>query len=202
MSRCFGSSSKLSAKEYIYKKRNFNMFCDLRKNFVSSGFRRTGTQNACVNDSGFIVKFNSHNDQLHIKNGFEQFLSINRPDLSKNYVGQQTKEHFCSPYGPNGIPNEDISNNYTYHGIQLTLATSGDTGQSFVIDSDGTYVNRYAEIKPIIAPTGQNPFPTGKKIIYENCGTNMPMRARDTIQIVIGSELPPPLINSVQIVIQ
>ena len=55
MSRCFASSSKLSAKEYTNKKANFNMFCDLRGKFVANGFNATGTNNACLNENGIIT---------------------------------------------------------------------------------------------------------------------------------------------------
>ena len=150
MSRCFASSSKLSAKEYINKKANFNMFCDLRTKFIANGFRATGTNNACLNESGILEKFNSQTDQLNIKRGFEQFLSIYRPDASANtYVGQQIKDFYCSPYGSTELGlggNVDISNNYYPRGPILTLASAGDTGQTFVVDSSGTYVNRYAEV--------------------------------------------------------
>ena len=165
MSRCFASSSKLSAKEYTNKKSNFNMFCDLRNKFIANGFRAVGTTNACLNESGIIEKFNSQNDQLNIKRGFEQFLSENRVDLSVNYIGQQITDHFCSPYGPNGFDstgNVDLSNNYFYRGPLLTLAAAGDTGQTLIIDSNGTYINRYAEIKSQNAPTGTTRFNSGK----------------------------------------
>ena len=37
MSRCFGTSSdNLSAKEYIHKKRNTEVFCDLRNKYRNS----------------------------------------------------------------------------------------------------------------------------------------------------------------------
>ena len=61
--------------------------------------------------------------------------------------------------------------------------------------------NRYAEIKNVTAPTGTTPFSNGKKIIYENCGEDLPIRASGRIQIVRASELPPPLISSFEIII-
>ena len=201
MSRCFGSSSKLSAKEYTYKRRNINIFCDLRNKFISNNFKAIGTENACVNDSGIFVKFNSQNDQLHIKKGYEFFLSDTRKDLSRNYIGQQTKKHFCPPFD-NVTNNTDISNNYTYHSTILTLAESGDTAQNIIIDSSGTYVNRYAEIKNGDAPTGNGVlFPNGKQIIYQNCGEDLPIRASGRMQIVRASELPPPVLSSFEIII-
>ena len=203
MSRCFASSSKLSANEYTNKKANFNMFCDLRTKFIANGFKAAGTNNACLNDSGIIEKFNSQTDQLNIKKGFEQFLITARPtDISTNYIGQQMKNFYCSPYGSNELGiggNIDISNNYYYRGPILTLASAGDTGQTFVIDSSGTYVNRYAEVDGSgDAPTGAGiKFPSGKKRIYELC----PIRASGRMQVVIPNELPPPTVSSFEIII-
>lgn len=204
MSRCFGSSSKLSAKEYINKKRNFNMFCDLRKKFIANGYRATGTGNACVNNDGVIVKCNSHQDYKNIKNGYGQFLSTDRPDLSRNYVGQQIKDHFCSPYGTNTLDekgNVDISNNYTNNTPFLTLACGGDTAQTMTVDSSGTYVNRYAEVNTNDTISGSGLFPSGKKIITQLCGPDLPVGNGVRTQIVIANELPPPVITSVLIVI-
>ena len=200
MSRCFGSSSKLSAKDYTNKRRNINMFCDLRNKFIANGFKATGTNNACVNSSGILMKFAGQNSQLQIKKGYEFFLSDTRKDLSQNYIGQQTKNHFCSPFN-SVTDNTDISNNYTYQSTILTIAPAGDTAQSLIVDSSGTYVNRYAEIKNETAPTGTTPFSNGKKIIYENCGEHLPIRASGRMQIVRASELPPPLISSFEIII-
>ena len=200
MSRCFGSSSKLSAKEYTNKRKNINLFCDVRNKFIANGYKAIGTDNACVNDSGIFVKFNSQNDQLQIKKGYEYFLSDTRQDLSQNYIGQQIKDHFCDIF-QNVTNNTDVSNNYTYHGTILTIAPAGDTAQSLIVDSSGTYVNRYAEIATGIAPTGTNEFPNGKKIIYQNCGEDLPIRASGRMQIVRASELPPPLISTFEIII-
>jgi len=203
MSRCFGSSSKLSAKEYINKKRNFNIFCDLRKKFIANGYRATGTENACVNNNGLIVKFNSHQDYKNIKNGYGQFLSTSKPDLSRNYVGQQIKDHFCSPYGTNTLDekgNGDISNNYTTNTPFLTLACGGDTAQTMIVDSSGTYVNRYAEVASDNIPDS-GLFPSGKKIITQLCGPDLPVGNNVRTQIVLESELPPPIISSFSLVL-
>jgi hypothetical protein len=202
MSRCFGSSSKLSAKEYINKKRNYNMFCDLRKKFIANGYRATGTENACVNNNGIIVKFNSHQDHKNIKNGYGQFLSTSRLDLSSNVIGHQIKDHFCSPYGTNTLDengNTDISNNYTTATPFLTLACGGDTAQTKIVDSSGTYVNRYAEVNTDTI-SGSELFPSGKKIITQFCGPDLPVGNGIVTQIVLASELPPPTISSLSIV--
>tara|TARA_B110000971_G_scaffold212644_1_gene242370 strand:- start:693 stop:1301 length:609 start_codon:yes stop_codon:yes gene_type:complete len=200
MSRCFASSSKLSAKEYIYKKRNNNIFCDLRKKYIANGYRNTGTPNACINNNGVIVKFNSHEDKTNVKKGFGQFLSISRQDLSKNYVGHQIRSdmNFCSQNTSGS--NIDCSNNYSYHSPLLTLAYAGNTSQTIIVDSSGQYINMYAEIKKTTGITGTTKFPTGKKQIYELCGTDRPLRTGTRTQIIIGHELPTPIIEGFEIV--
>ena len=196
MSRCFGTPSNLSAKDYTYKKRNFNMFCDLRNKFIANNFKPVGTTVACLNSSGIIYQFNNQSSQINLKKGFEEFSITHRPaDISKNYIGQQIKNNFCSPY--NDISNNvDISNNYYYNPPFLTLAAGGMTGQTIEIESVGTWNNRYAEINPATAPSSTDSFPSGKKIIYENC----PIRDSGRIQVVIANELPAPLILSFELI--
>ena len=201
MSRCFSSSSKLSAKEYTNKRANINRFCDIRNKFIANNFKAVGTENACTNGSGIIVKFNSQNDQLNIKKGYEFFLKDNRTDLSQNYLGQKTKKHFCHFHYDN-LNNVDVSNNYTYRSTILTLAPAGDTGQSLIVDSSGAYVNRYAEVKSeTVLTETDGTIKNGKKIEYDDCGTDFPIRASGRIQIVLASELPPPLLSSFEIII-
>uniref|UniRef100_A0A6C0J9T8 Uncharacterized protein n=1 Tax=viral metagenome TaxID=1070528 RepID=A0A6C0J9T8_9ZZZZ len=170
MSRCFGSSSKLSAKEYTCKKRNNNMFCELRGKYIANGNKPVGTTDACVNQKGEISHFINNTVQLQIKKGHEDFFSINDVDSSTNHIGQQFKNHFCSPYN-DIITNTDISNNYT--GDILTFT---DTPHTFFTENIFSYtpilnqINQYAEI----STTNLNStdlFPSGKQIIYENCPT-------------------------------
>ena len=201
MSRCFESSSKLSATEYIYKKRNFANFCDLRSKFIANNYHATGTTIACLNNSGIISQFNNQSSQINIKKGFEEWSIINRPqDISKSYIGQQINSDmkFCSPYGPNTLDssgNEDISNNYSYQSPLLTTSATDSTGQTIVIDSSGQYINRYAEINTS-GEDGTDGFSCGKKRIYENC----PIRDSGRIQVMIASEVPPPLLSSFELI--
>ena len=57
MSRCFGSSTNLSAKEYTNKKANYNLFCDLRKKFIANGYNSAGSTVACLHGSGIVYHF-------------------------------------------------------------------------------------------------------------------------------------------------
>ena len=99
--------------------------------------------------------------------------------------------------------NVDISNNYSYRSPVLTIATSGNTAQTQIIDSSGGFINKYAEIKTNLGemPSGTNLFPNNKKLIYELCGTDMPIRASGRMQVVVASELPPPILTGIEIII-
>jgi len=197
MSHCFGSSSNLSAKDYINKKRNYTNFCDLRKKFISNGYNATGSSIACLNGSGIVYQYRSQSIQLEITKGMEQFSQVFRPqDISKNYIGQQIKNHFCSPYDicNNNI---DISNNYDTHAPINTLAAAGNTTQSIQIDADGGIINRYAERR--IGTNNLdalNNFKSGKQILYTLC----PIRDSGRVQVVIASELIPPTPSSFEFV--
>jgi hypothetical protein len=150
MSRCFGSSSNLSAKEYTYKKRDVNMFCDLKQG---------SNTEACI-DSGIVSHFNNNTVMLQIKKGYGHYLKKNT-DLSScdlDYPGQQIKSLI-------NYDNSDISNNYT--GMLLTVPdTAAQTG---VLDSSGQYINKYAEIKKTDT-TGN------KKTITQRYGIDLPIK--------------------------
>ena len=193
MSHCFGSSSNLSAKDYINKKRNYTNFCDLRKKFIANGYNATGSSIACLNGSGIVYQYRNQSIQLELRKGMEQFSQTWRPeDISKNYIGQQIKNHFCSPYDicNNNI---DISNNYDIHPPFNTLASAGNTTQSIQIDATGGVVNRYAERRTLTPDLSGNatdaPFVNGKQILYTLC----PIRESGRVQVVIASELIPPV---------
>ena len=200
MGHCFGSSSNLSAKDYINKKRNYTNFCDLRKKFIANSYHATGSSVACLNNSGIVYQYRNQSLQLQIRKGMEQFSQLFRPqDISKNYIGQQIKNHFCSPYDicNNNI---DISNNYTTHAPINTLASAGNTAQSIQIDAEGSLINRYAErrIVPndLSGNTTDAPFASGKKILYTLC----PIRDSGRVQVVLAGELIPPVPTSFEFI--
>jgi len=166
------------------------MFCDLRTKFIANGLKTTGTTDACINHHGILSHFKNKTTQLQIKKGYEEFLYTNVVDMSNNRPGQQIKEYFCSPYNID-ISNVDISNNYG--GMILTAAVENHTAQTIVVDSSGTYVNRYAEI----ISTEDGPFPSEKQTIYTNC----PIRSNGRMQVVLASELTAPEFHSFEIVL-
>ena len=197
MSHCFGSSSNLSAKDYINKKRNYTNFCDLRKKFIANGYNATGSSIACLNGSGIVYQYRNQSLQLQMRKGMEQFSQKWRPeDISLNYVGQQTKNHFCSPYDICNN-NVDISNNYDIHAPFNTLASAGNTTQSIEIDADGGWVNRYAERRiGQLNLDASGKFISQKQILYTQC----PIRDSGRVQVVVASELIPPVPSSFEFV--
>ena len=202
MSHCFGESSNLSAKDYINKKRNLNMFCDLRKKFIGNGYEVIGTNDACLTKDGIIKYFRNSSIKLNIMKGYEDFSVDKRSDASKNYIGEKIKEDPCRLY--NKLTNNvDVSNNYTYRGPQNTLVNNTDeTFQSKEYKSIGTgsFTNSYAEIKKtqnissLLNSDGN--FKSNKKILYTNC----PLRNSKMIQVVLPENLPTPTIISYTLV--
>ena len=197
MSRCFGSSTNLSAKEYTNKKANYNLFCDLRKKFIANGYNSAGSTVACLNGSGIVYQFRNQSSQLKLKRGMEQFSQKFRPeDISLNYIGQQIKNQFCSPYDICNN-NVDISNNYSTNVPFNTLASAGNTTQSIEIDAYGGWVNRYAERQiGSLDLSGNGTFISKKQVLYTLC----PIRDSGRIQVVLASELTPPLLSSFEFV--
>ena len=194
MSRCFGTPSNLSAKDYIYKKRNLEVFCDIRNKYKSS-WKAVGTNEACVNDSGIITRYQNNTTMLN----FDNAISNWNPDLSQNYTGHQYKNTFCPVILPQ-TPNTDISNNYSTNTIMLTVAAAGSTAQEFVVDSSGQYINRYAEVKEMSSVAGildsSNNFISGKISLYTRC----PLRTKLQSQVIFATEVPAPLVSSINIV--
>ena len=197
MSHCFGSSSNLSAKDYINKKRNYTNFCDLRKKFIANGYNATGSSIACLNGSGIVYQYRNQSVQLEIRKGMEQFSQKWRAeDISLNYVGQQIKNYFCSPYDICNN-NVDISNNYSTHAPFNTLASAGNTTQSIQVDAEGGWVNRYSERRTgTFILDASNNFISQKQILYTQC----PIRDSGRVQVVIASELIPPVPSSFEFV--
>lgn len=141
MSRCFKNNSNLSAKEYTMKKGGNTTFCEARIKFLRSSFQPIGTNIVCVNEKGFMVKYNNYENLLKLKKELGNF----RTDLSyfAGY-GQQFKEKNCDIIPPK--LSNDISNNYGTNVPLLTYANDNMTAQDNIVDSSGNYINRFAEI--------------------------------------------------------
>ena len=183
MSRCFGTSENFSAKDYINKKKNFTLFCDLRKKFITNNYQKTGTNIACLNNNGTIARFQNQSSQLNLRKGYEEFNKKYIKDLSINYTGQLITENNCNYY--NFSNNADVSNNYSFSVAVNTLAYAGETGQAAELDSHETIINRYAQIITENGPaTGE--FENGKKINVTYCA----LKNSNQIKVVKPGEIP------------
>ena len=183
MSRCFETPNNFSAKDYINKKKNYTLFCNLREKFISNNYKQTGTNIACLNNNGTVARFKNQSLQLDIRKGYEEFNKKFIKDLSVNYTGQLISNDNCNYY--NFSNNADVSNNYTFSVPVNTLAYAGETGQAAELDSHESVINRYAEIKTNIGPsTGL--FENGKKINVTYC----PLKNNTQIKVVKPGEIP------------
>jgi hypothetical protein len=170
MSRCFKISNNLSAKEYTRKRANQTIFCNLRKKYLGNNKKATSSNSACLNKEGKMYHFSSNVSQINMKKAFETFSEKYRSDLSKNYLGQNIKNHFKFDIN-NPLNNSDISNNFTEYGPINTAPNGFSIGQTVQIDCSGTYITKYAEIKNNTPTdiTGTNPFKNSKQINYDYC---------------------------------
>jgi len=182
MSRCFETSPNLSAKDYINKKKNYTVFCNLRKKFIANNNKSIGTNIACLNDDGTIARFQNQSSQLNLRKGYEEFNKKFIKDLSINYTGQLITKDDCNYY--NFSNNTDISNNYSPNVAVNTLAYAGETGQTVEMDSQDSIINRYSEIVTKKGPaTGE--FDNGKKINVTYCA----LRNSNQITVVKPDEI-------------
>ena len=150
MSRCFGGKTT-SSKEYISKKANLTVFCDIRKRYMSTIYpegkayeksnamvdkfgSRAGNNIACVDKGGVIVRYNNNSSLLNLAKAFTDF----RTDIQTEYTSQKFKQLLC----PYSVPLKDANgdntaytNNYKYHPPLLTTAEPGDTAQTREVQS-------------------------------------------------------------------
>jgi hypothetical protein len=215
MSRCFGSSRNLTAKDYTINKKNMRQFCEVRNKFLSNSMQATGTNIACVNNDGLMVKFNSNETLLNLKSALTNF----RTDLAyfAGY-GEHFKDHDCQKRET--YDNTDLSNNYTNDTPLLTYANEDNTAQDNIIDSAGTYINRYAEIEDKnvldnIDLDADLKFINKKRQLYVSCSLREAARGSQNTSIITPDDvgdiyiaaiallfLPPlePTIKSIEIV--
>tara|TARA_B100000927_G_scaffold290046_1_gene287923 strand:+ start:34 stop:735 length:702 start_codon:yes stop_codon:yes gene_type:complete len=146
MASCFKNPNKkkLSAKDYIIKKRRSIIFCDIREkmldnysrgDFVNGG----GNNDACVDKDGVFTKYKNHKIQLDMLAAFEDF----RNDLLTTVQGQIFKDHFCAPYfvGDEVTPynNLGIKNYYEANNIQLAFGDGSSELSAGPPAINGTY---------------------------------------------------------------
>tara|TARA_B100000795_G_scaffold21077_1_gene14041 strand:+ start:2175 stop:2687 length:513 start_codon:yes stop_codon:yes gene_type:complete len=153
------SNQNKTAKEYIERKRNLNLFYDLSNNPIKNKI-------SCINGNK-ITKVNNHTNLINLTKGYFDYYQNNKcisakSDLSNNYDVEKYPENKGAIIKNNNQDNVDISNAYT--GNILTNHGSPD----LIINSTTDYKKHYAEIEGTGMGSGTN-FEYKKKINYVKC---------------------------------
>uniref|UniRef100_A0A6C0FA70 Uncharacterized protein n=1 Tax=viral metagenome TaxID=1070528 RepID=A0A6C0FA70_9ZZZZ len=150
------SNQNKTAKEYIERKRNFNLFYDLSNN-------PTKNKITCIKGNK-ITKVNNHSNLINLTKGYFDYYQNGKcvsADLSSNYDVEKFSENKCAIIKNNNEYNTDISNVYTGN---ILMDDRTDT----ITDSTTDYVKNYAEIEGTGMGSGTN-FEYIKKINYVKC---------------------------------
>ena len=200
MSRCFKTNSNLSAKEYTMKKSGNTSFCEARYKFLRNSYQPIGTNIVCVNEKGFMIKYNNYENLIKLKKELGNF----RTDLSyfAGY-GQQFKNKNCDIIPPK--LSNDISNNYGINVPILTYATDNMTAQDNIVDSSGNYINRFAEIKSKTPISELNLDTSGnfinkKEQLWVDCSIRENSSTSSGPSIILPSEIEDINVHSIEIV--
>jgi len=151
------SNQNKTAKEYIERKRNFNLFYDLSNN-------PTKNKITCIKGNK-ITKVNNHSNLINLTKGYFDYYQNGKcvsTDLSSNYDVEKFSENKCAIIKNNNEYNTDISNVYT--GNILMNNSIPET----ITDSTTDYNKHYAEIEGTGMGSGTN-FEYIKKINYVKC---------------------------------
>lgn len=182
MSRCFGTPTDFIAKDFINKKRNSALYCNLKKKYNKLG-NNFKTNSASVK-SGKLEHYRSYSMLLNVTKGFEQEKISDVTDLSQSYFVEDIKNFKCVDQAASS--NADISNNYEFHGTPLKT-TFGSYPAEGAFDSQGrfwansiTFIgnenktnNVYSQLDISNADTSDldsnNKFLDKRKIAYTKC---------------------------------
>lgn len=135
MSRCFGSPTDYIAKDFIEKKRNEALYCNLKKKYekIDNKFE---TNNILVDKNGKIKNYKSYNLIMNLSKGFQENKLEGSTDLSSVYFDQEIAENMCEAIP--SVSNTDISNNYEYRGTPLKT-TLGQYPVAGLFDATGNF---------------------------------------------------------------
>jgi hypothetical protein len=148
-----------TAKEYIERKRNFNLFYDLSNN-------PTKNKITCIKGNK-ITKVNNHANLINLTKGYYDYYQNNKcvtakTVLTSNYDIEKFSENKCAIIKNNNEYNTDISNAYT--GNILMNNSIPET----ITDSTTDNINSYNELNTENnSATGK--FTYNKKVGYVNC---------------------------------
>jgi len=149
-----------TAKDYIERKRNFNIFYDLSNNPIKNKL-------SCVKGNK-ITKVNNHSNLINLTKGFFDFHQSGKcvdvsGNLQTSYDVEKFNKNKCSI-----IKNDVTATNNLYTGIALTNEGIPDA----IINSTTSNIKNYAEINidPMVGTTNDgNKFTYNKKTQTVNC---------------------------------
>lgn len=152
-----------TAKDYIERKRNFNLFYDLSNNPIKNKLSYV--------KGNKITKVNNHSNLINLTKGYFDFHQSGRcVDISANLQSSYDFEKFnkkeCPVIKNNITDNTGLNNVYT--GIALTNEGIPDV----IINSTTNNIKNYAEVKmdQLVGTTNDgNKFTYDKKIQTVNC---------------------------------
>jgi len=156
------SNQNKTAKEYIERKRNLNLFYDLSNN-------PTKNKITCIKGNK-ITKVNNHSNLINLTKGYFDYYQNGKcvsTDLSSNYDVEKFSENKCAIIKNNNEYNTDISNVYT--GNILMDDRTPELITDSITDSTTEHMKNYAEINNEEGVVQDNKFTYHKKINYVNC---------------------------------
>ena len=158
------SNQNKTAKEYIERKRNFNLFYDLSNNPSKNKI-------TCIKGNK-ITKVNNHSNLINLTKGYFDYYQNNKcigaTNLSSNYDIEKFSENKCKIIKNNNEYNTDISNVYT--GNILITNRTPELITDTILDSTTEHMKNYAELTDGLNSTDSNAkFTYHKKIKYVNC---------------------------------
>ena len=132
-----------TAKDYIIRKRNFNLFYDISNN-------STANKLTCVK-SNRITKFNNHSNLLNITHGYFDYYQNGKcgQDICNNFFSTEYnvevfRNNQCNILENNNTTNEDVSHNYA--GMILT---DDKYPNNSIIDFSKNTITHYTNVEEI-----------------------------------------------------
>ena len=159
------SNQNKTAKEYIERKRNFNLFYDLSNNPAKNKI-------TCIKGNK-ITKVNNHSNLINLTKGYFDYYQSNkcisaRTELSSNYDVEKFTENKCATIKNNNEYNTDISNAYT--GNILINDRTPELIIDSITDSTTDNIKNYAEyVSEDNSASNGDKFTYKKKINYVKC---------------------------------
>mgnify|MGYP006079779237 CR=1 FL=1 len=159
------SNQNKTAKEYIERKRNFNLFYDLSNNPMKNKI-------TCIKGNK-ITKVINHSNLINLTKGYFDYYQSNKcvsanADLSSNYDIEKFSKNKLAIIKNRNEYNTDISNSYT--GNILINGRTPELITDTITDSTTDKIKNYGEyVSEDNSALNGSKFTYNKKIKYVNC---------------------------------